>query len=97
MAAAKGLQKPMNLSPELEAIVGSGPMSRPAAVKALWGYIKSNNLQDANDKTMINTDDKLKTIFDGESQVHMMKIAKYMSKHFVSAADSASDDMPMAA
>jgi len=42
MAEAKltGLSKPMTLSPELEAVVGSGPMPRSEVVKQLWIYIK---------------------------------------------------------
>ncbi len=73
--------KPMNVSPDLAAVVGNGPMPRSEVVSKLWVYIKANNLQDAKDKRIINNDEKLKKIFDGEKTVHMMKMAKYISKH----------------
>ncbi len=38
--------KPMNLSPELEAVVGKGPMPRSEVVKALWEYIKGDAYED---------------------------------------------------
>lgn len=78
--AGKGLQAPKNLSPELEAIVGPGPMSRPQVTKKLWEYIKANNLQDSTDKRLINPDAKLATVL-GSEQVHMMQIAKKVSAH----------------
>lgn len=73
--------KPMTVSPELAAVVGSGPMPRSEVVKKLWVYIKGNNLQDSKDRRIINTDEKLKKVFGGESSVHMMKMAKHISKH----------------
>lgn len=73
--------KPHVLSPELEAVVGKGPMPRSEVVKKLWVYIKANNLQDSKDRKMINADEKLKKVFGGESSVHMMKMAKHISKH----------------
>lgn len=80
--AATGLQAPKKLSPELEAIVGTGPMSRPAVTKALWVYIKEHNLQDANDKRMINPDAKLAAVL-GSDPIHMMKMAGKVSPHFL--------------
>ena len=73
--------QPKKLSPELEAVVGKGPMPRSEVVSKLWVYIKGNNLQDTKDKRIVNCDDKLKKIFAGEKTVHMMKMAGYISKH----------------
>jgi chromatin remodeling complex protein RSC6 len=78
---AKGLAKPMNLSPELEAVVGSGPMPRTEVTKALWAYIKENNLQDENDKRTIVADDKLKKVFGGQDRVNMFEMTKLVSAH----------------
>jgi len=72
---------PKNLSAELEAVVGKGPMSRPEVTKQLWVYIKAHDLQDPKDKRTIVADDKLKAIFGGESKVNMMKLAGFVSKH----------------
>lgn len=73
--------KPKNLTPELEEIVGKGPMPQSEVIKKLWVYIKSNNLQDPNKKRNINADEKLKKIFDGQSTLDMMQMAKYVFKH----------------
>ena len=40
--------QPMQLSEELTAIVGRGPMPRTEVTKKLWAYIKKNRLQDPN-------------------------------------------------
>ena len=73
--------QPMKISAELEAVVGKGPMARSEVVKKIWVYIKGHNLQDAKDKRIINNDEALKKIFDGQATVHMMKMAGFLSKH----------------
>lgn len=73
--------KPMNLSEDLEAVVGKGPMPRSEVVKALWVYIKKNGLQDATNKRNINADDKLKKVFGGKAQVSMFEMTKLVSAH----------------
>lgn len=73
--------KPMNVSDELAAVVGSGPMPRSEVVKKLWDYIKKNNLQDPSNKRNINADDNLKKVFDGKSTVSMFEMTKLVSKH----------------
>ncbi|HWO07026.1 MAG TPA: SWIB/MDM2 domain-containing protein [Candidatus Paceibacterota bacterium] len=79
--ANSAFMKPMNLSADLEAIVGKGPMPRSEVVKGLWAYIKKHGLQDANNKRNINADDKLKKVFDGKSTVSMFEMTKFVSKH----------------
>ena len=73
--------KPMTLSADLEAVVGKGPMPRSEVVKALWVYIKKNDLQDPADKRTIVADEKLKKVFGGQAKVNMMKMAGLVSKH----------------
>ena len=73
--------KPMNLSPELEAVVGKGPMPRSEVVKGLWVYIKKNNLQDPTNKRNINADANLTKVFDGKKTVNMFEMTKLVSKH----------------
>jgi chromatin remodeling complex protein RSC6 len=73
--------KPHTLSPELEAVVGKGPMPRSEVVSKMWVYIKAHNLQDPKDKKMIVADEKLLKVFGGEKTVHMMKMAGHISKH----------------
>lgn len=71
----------MNLSADLEAVVGKGPMSRGEVVKKIWEYIKSHNLQNPKNKRNILADDKLKTVFGGKSEVTMFEMTKLVSAH----------------
>ena len=73
--------KPMNISADLAAIVGNGPMPRSEVVKKLWVYIKKNNLQDSKNKRNINADENLKKVFGGKGVVNMFEMTKLVSKH----------------
>lgn len=73
--------KPMNLSTDLEAVIGKGPMPRSEVVKKLWEYIKKNNLQDPLNKRNINADENLRKVFDGKATVNMFEMTKLVSKH----------------
>jgi chromatin remodeling complex protein RSC6 len=73
--------KPMVVSDELAAVVGKGPMPRSEVVKALWVYIKKNNLQDPKNKRNINADETLKKVFGGKAMVNMFEMTKLVSKH----------------
>jgi upstream activation factor subunit UAF30 len=73
--------KPMNLSADLEAVVGKGPMPRSEVVKQLWAYIKKKDLQDPKNKRDIIADENLKKVFDGKAKVNMFEMTKLVSKH----------------
>ena len=73
--------KPMNISSELAAVIGNGPMPRSEVVKKLWVYIKKNNLQDPKNKRNINADESLKKVFGGKGVVNMFEMTKLVSKH----------------
>ena len=73
--------KPLNPDAALGAIVGNKALPRTEVVKKLWAYIKRRNLQDTQNKRMINADDKLKQVFDGKKQVSMFEMTKLVSKH----------------
>lgn len=81
MAINAALSKPLTLSPELEAVVGKGPMPRTEVVKQLWVYIKKNDLQNPKNKRNILADDKLKPVFGGKSEVTMFEMTKLVSAH----------------
>jgi len=80
MAINAALSKPLTLSPELQAVVGAGPMPRTEVVKQLWVYIKKHDLQNPQNKRNILADDKLKAIF-GKGEVTMFEMAKLISPH----------------
>jgi upstream activation factor subunit UAF30 len=73
--------KPMTISEDLAAVVGKGPMPRSEVVKALWAYIKKNNLQDEKNKRNINADENLKKVFAGKKTVNMFEMTKLVSAH----------------
>lgn len=75
------LSKPLTLSPELEAVIGAGPMPRTEVVKQLWVYIKKHNLQNPANKRNILADDKLKPVFGGKAEVTMFEMTKLVSAH----------------
>ena len=79
--ANTGFMKPMNISDELAAVVGKGPMPRSEVVKAIWVYIKKHDLQDPKNKRNINADENLKKVFGGKATVTMFEMTKLVSKH----------------
>ncbi len=79
--ANSALLKPMTLSPELEAVVGEGPMSRGQVVKNIWVYIKKHDLQNPQNKRNILADEKLKVLFGGKGEVTMFEMTKLVSAH----------------
>jgi chromatin remodeling complex protein RSC6 len=79
-AATSAFMKPVNLSEDLEAIVGKGPMPRTQVVKKMWVYIKKHKRQDPENMRMILPDEKLAKII-GKKAIDMFKMTKAISKH----------------
>jgi upstream activation factor subunit UAF30 len=52
------LQKPLQPSKELAAVVGSGPLPRGEVVSKVWDYIKRQDLQNPENRREILADDK---------------------------------------
>ena len=79
--AGSAFMKPLNISADLAKVVGKGPIPRSEVVKALWVYIKKNNLQDPKKKRNIIADANLKAVFGGKAVVDMFEMTKLVSKH----------------
>src|SRR6476469_2110078 len=84
-AAKKSTRKPnaafmAPLQPDdtLAAVVGRKPLPRTEIVKKVWDHIKKNNLQDKNNRRMINADAKTKALF-GKDQISMFDLAKIVN------------------
>ena len=75
------LQQPLQPSPELAAVVGSGKLARGEVVSKIWAYIKSNNLQNPANKREILADAKLKPVFHGKDKVSMFEMNKHLAQH----------------
>ena len=79
--ANSAFMKPMTISEDLAVVVGKGPMPRSEVVKALWVYIKKNDLQDPTNRRNINADAALLKVFVGKKTVSMFEMTKLVSKH----------------
>lgn len=79
--ANSAFMKPMKVSSKLADVVGKGPMPRSEVAKALWKYIKKNDLQDPKHKRNIRADANLKKVFGGKAVVDMFEMTKLVSKH----------------
>ena len=77
---ANALQKPLQPSEELAAVVGSGPLPRGQVVSKMWEYIRSHNLQNPENRREILADDKLRKVF-GKDKVTMFEMNKHLTGH----------------
>jgi upstream activation factor subunit UAF30 len=71
---------PLTVSDALAKVVGSKPLPRTEIVKKIWVYIKKNDLQDKQNRRMINADAALKPIFV-KDQISMFEMAGALNKH----------------
>ncbi|KAG7580530.1 SWIB domain [Arabidopsis suecica] len=78
-----GLFKVTPVSPVLAQFLGTGETTRTDAIKRIWTYIKSHDLQNPADKREIFCDETLKLIFEGKDKVGFLEISKLLSPHFV--------------
>ena len=74
------LQKPLQPSEELAAVVGSAPLPRGQVVSKIWEYIRAHNLQNAENRREILADDKLRRVF-GKDKVTMFEMNKHLAGH----------------
>lgn len=75
-----GLQKPLQPSKELAAVVGTEPLSRGEVVSKVWEYIKKHDLQNPENRREILADGKLEAVF-GRKKVTMFEMSKYLAQH----------------
>lgn len=77
-----GLSKVSKLSHDLADFMGKDKAKRTDVIKALWAYIKKNDLQDPDEKRMILPDDVLSPIL-GKKPINMLKMGSAISKHII--------------
>jgi chromatin remodeling complex protein RSC6 len=73
--------KPVQPDDQLGAIVGNEPISRTEITRRIWEYIRRNNLQDPENRTLIKADDQLKQVFNGKDRVTMFEMTKLVFTH----------------
>lgn len=74
------LQKPLQPSAELAAIVGKDVLPRGQVVSKVWEYIRKHNLQNPADRREILADAALKKVF-GRDKCTMFEMNKYLAQH----------------
>lgn len=72
---------PVEITDELAAVVGAGPLPRTEIIKKLWVYIKKHNLQDTKNKRNIIPDEKLAKVFGSKNAIDMFQMTKKVSMH----------------
>jgi chromatin remodeling complex protein RSC6 len=75
-----GLQKPLQPSAALAAVVGTDPLPRSEVVSKVREYIRAHHLQNPANRPEILADDKLRLVFDTD-KVTMFKIGKHLAAH----------------
>lgn len=73
--------QPVEITQDLEEIVGQGPLPRTEIIKKLWAYIKKHNCQDTKNKRNIIPDEKLAKVFGSKNPIDMFQMTKKVSKH----------------
>lgn len=78
--ARGGLARPVTPSAELAAITGADPLPRSQVVSKVWDHIRTNKLQNPENKREIVADDKLRKVF-GVDRCSMFEMNKHLSRH----------------
>ena len=74
------LQKRLQPTEELAAVVGPAPLPRGEVVSKVWDYIKAHNLQNPENRREILADEKLRPVF-GKDKVTMFEMNKHLAQH----------------
>nr|ACG24534.1 SWIb domain-containing protein [Zea mays] len=82
--APAGITKPMPVSEAFRRFAGGArEVARSEAIKLVWAHIKAHGLQNPSNKTEINCDATLKSLFGGRDKIGMMEVSKLLSPHFL--------------
>ncbi|CUS23545.1 LAQU0S10e02872g1_1 [Lachancea quebecensis] len=80
-------QKKMQLSDDLQKLVGEPELARTQVVKKVWEHIKDKDLQNPQDRREILCDELMKPIFGDKTT--MFALNKSLSKHIYSRDEKA--------
>ncbi|PON32888.1 p53 negative regulator [Trema orientale] len=72
----------VNLPTPLREFMGQSQTSRLGCFMRVWSYIKEHNLQDPNNKNVVNCDQKLRSILLGKPQVDLAELPSLIKLHF---------------
>lgn len=85
---ASGFTKPLKLSPELSAVVGTTQASRGECQKLLWAYIKNRGLQSPENKSkiLVHKDELLHKVLR-VNECTGFGMSTHLKGHFLGPAD----------
>jgi upstream activation factor subunit UAF30 len=90
--ANAALNQKLQPSEKLAEIVGSSePLSRADAVKKLWDYFKSHNLQNPENRREILADDKLRPLF-GKDKITMFEVGRIVNENLRGSGSKSGKD-----
>ncbi|XAR67416.1 hypothetical protein NMG60_11002169 [Bertholletia excelsa] len=72
----------VNLPSSLREFMGQSQTSRLGCFMRVWSYIKSNKLQDPNNKNVVNCDEKLRSILLGKPKIELAELPALIKLHF---------------
>ena len=78
--------RPLRPSKHLAAIVADGVFPRTEIVKRVWEYLREHDLQDRDNRRVINADGKLLPIFGYKKQVSLFDLTRFLSQHLEAAS-----------
>ena len=82
-----GFAKPSKISDELcnfLSLPKKSELARTDVTKRIIAYVKENNLENTEDKKIINCDDKLKALLKcQDEEVTYFNIQRFMNQHFI--------------
>uniref|UniRef100_A0AAV1TZQ5 DM2 domain-containing protein n=1 Tax=Peronospora matthiolae TaxID=2874970 RepID=A0AAV1TZQ5_9STRA len=69
-----------NLSPSLSHMLGKRELTRPAAMKEFWAYVKQHELQDPKDGRIIHSNQEMRGVFQVD-QIGLTQVMGLIFKH----------------
>jgi upstream activation factor subunit UAF30 len=78
-----------------EIIESSESVTRAEAVKRLWDYVKSHDLQNPQNRREILADDKLKQVF-GKNKISMFEVGRVVNEHLSGQAQTSAQKKKVA-
>ncbi|KAG3113497.1 hypothetical protein PI124_g5603 [Phytophthora idaei] len=72
------------LSPSLGNLLGKSELTRPAAIKEFWAYVKEHELQDPKDGRVIHPNREMMEVFKVE-EIGFTQVMGLVSKHLEKA------------
>jgi DNA topoisomerase I len=74
---------PVKISPDLAVIIGQDTIPRTQIMKKAWEYIKKHDLQNKDNKKIIEPDDNLAKVFGHNEPINMFKLVGLLNKHII--------------